>query len=182
MDSNQEITRDQFIELLESLVGTRRTCTLYVRTPDNHVIVVGLDSGKIVFLTCGARRGEQALQMIRSMQRGTYRLTDDAPAPGGSAHRLPSSEELLSVLKSRGAGPEGFDGAWAKDVLCQLTGSYLGPIAPIVCEDVISEVGGIDSLDKARQVVDKIAREIADQHEAAEFRDQAHKQLSSGGG
>ena len=172
------ITRGEFVHLLKCFIDEQRTTTLYVRTDDNQLIVVGLAAGEIVSLRCGHKRGEQAIPLIRSMNEGRYRL-DDASSP----HRnvgitLPPNEELLLLLEENEATFSSSDCEWAHDALCDVLSHYMGPIAPVLCKEAIAAVGGIDSPTKVRQVVERLAREMDRGTDANRFREQVQTRLA----
>ncbi len=177
---NGNITRSQFIDLLSSLVKDRRTSTVYVRTDDNHLIIASVDSGEIVSLICGPKRGERAVPMIRKMHSGSFRLEEGASAHRGLGGQLPPSDTLLSLLMVEEEGDAKVsDCQWVQSVLCKMLKEYMGPIAPLVCQETIDSAGGLDSPDKCRQVVEKLAHEIDDMAEAESFRSRAHAELAA---
>jgi hypothetical protein len=175
---NGEISRNQLVELLRTLIEGKKTGTLYVRTDDNHLILIGLNSGDVVSLICGPKQGERAIPLIRSMRNGTYRLEEGATHHRRLGAQLPSSEALLAMLA------EGADGHtsehstdWGQGALCKILANYLGPIAPLVCSEAISAAGGIESGEKLRRVIDNLALEIEDAAEAERFRGEAQQAL-----
>ena len=133
---NREITRNQLVDLLRSLIAEGRTSTLYVHTDDNHLIAIGLKSGEIVSLLCGPRQGERALPQIRAMRSGTYRLDSKVTPHRRAGTGLPSSETLLKLLTDED-DTQGTNCDWVQKVLCNVLRDYMGPIAPVVCRDTV---------------------------------------------
>lgn len=176
---NNEITRDQLLDLLESFVGKGRSCTLYMRTDENHLIIIGLDHGEIVALTSGPKRGERAIPLVRDMQRARYRLEDGVTVHRSAGAGLPPSRDLLALLrKSPSASTVRADeSSQILDILCRIAGGYLGPIAPVVCKEAISNAGGLETVDQLRQIVDALSREIEDASESTQFRAQVLREL-----
>jgi len=175
---NGEITRNQLVDLLKSLVKEGRTSTLYVHTDDNHLIAIGVDRGEIVSLICGPKQGERAIPLIRQMRTGTYRLDDSVTPHRRFGARLPSSDALLSLLTEEG-DTQVSDCQWVQDVLCKVLADYMGPIAPLVCRDTVQAAGGIDSPEKVKRVVEDLAQEIESVAEADRFRAQAQAELGN---
>lgn len=193
---NGETDRSGLLELLRGLVRERRTGTLYVHTDDNHLIAFGLDGGSIVSLLAGPRQGERAIPTVRAMRWGSFRLDEDIPPQRRRGCRVPSAEELLARLErdedededeawtpprpaAAAAGPRGGDAEHVQGVLCRVLASYLGPIAPLVCKQTMTAVGGVDTADKLKRVVETLALEIEDAAEAEHFRTRARRELGS---
>lgn len=175
---NGEITRNQFVDLLRSLVTEGQTKTLYVHTDDNHLIAVGIERGEIVSLICGPRQGERAIPHIQAMRSGTYRLEDKVIPHRRAGTMLPSSETLLTLLAGQDdAQVDNCD--WIQKVLCNVLRDYIGPIAPVVCRDKVEAAGGIDSPERVKRVVEALAGEIDDTAEAERFRARAQAELGS---
>jgi len=181
------IDRDQFIALLKSLIENERTTTIYVSTDDKQLITVGIDQGQIVSLRCGIKRGERAIPMISNMRSGTYRLDEKSQPHPNVGIRLPPTEVLLHLLSGedrsegdeRGGKDHAIDSQWVHDALCKVLVQYMGPIAPVVCREAIDAVGGVDSPEKVRRAVDRLADEINDTAEAERFRAQAQSELET---
>jgi hypothetical protein len=111
------------------------------------------------------------------MGKGTYRLDDAVMRHSRPGVTLPSSDAVLSLLSDETVTEQGGQCEWVHSVLCKVLADYMGPIAPLVCRQTVSAVGGIDSPDKVRRVVDDLAKEIDNGAEAERFRGQARKEL-----
>ena len=177
-----EITRNQLIEKVKALVEDKRSSTVYARTDDNRSIIIGIDAGEIVSLVCGPKRGEQAIPVIRDMVKGTYQLQDKVMSFEHLGARPTSNDSLLSLLSLSSDDDSGADHDqetcdWVRDVFCKALAAYMGPIAPLVCTQTISAVGGVDSPDKVRRVVDALAAELDDAREAERFKAKVHEEL-----
>lgn len=68
-----------------------------------------------------------------------------------------------------------FDAAQAASALCSIVAEYLGPVAPIVCEDKIAEVGGLKGRQELESTIRKLAGEIGTNAEAEQFVARARK-------
>jgi hypothetical protein len=177
---HSQITRDELIKLVKTLADEKRSSTLFVRTEDNHSIIIGFDTGEIVSLVCGGKKGDGAIPEIRKMVKGTYHLQDKAPPFAKLGAHRPSRGALFSLLANNDSiAEEGqIQSDWVGDVLCKVLAVYMGPIAPVVCRDTISAAGGVDSMAKVRRVVDELAAEIGDSQEAERFKAEVSKALS----
>jgi len=173
---NDMISRSGLVDLLKTLMGQGRSSTVYVRTDDNHLIAIGVEGGAIVSLMAGPRQGERALAAVQKMRTGTYKIE-----PGGALQRrggLPSSDEVLTRIAEGGADAAGPDCHLIQGTLCKLLVTYLGPIAPLVCQQAVAAAGPISSGEQVRGVIDALAREIEVPAEAERFRAQASRELA----
>lgn len=170
------ITRNELVDLLKMLIGKRCSNTVYVRTDDNHLISIGVEDGAIVSVMAGPRFGERAIATLQNLRSGTYRIE-----PGVAAQRrggLPSSDELLTRISAEGTEVGGRDVHWIQNTLCKLLVTYLGPIAPLVCQQTMAAAGPLSSRDKVLGLVESLAREIDAPAEADRFRAQATQELA----
>lgn len=183
---NGRIGFTELVSLIRDLVQQRKTATVFVKTVDNHSIVIGLSEGDITSLACGLHRGLSAIPMVRKMGAGTYRLEADAPttpSPG-----LPATADLLAALEGGktletevasgvewGAGA--IDPARVRDALCRLMHEFIGPIAHMVCEDTEQEFGGLQDAAAVGEFINRLSREIADPAESRQFVAAAHAKL-----
>lgn len=113
-----EITRNELINLIKSLIEDGHAGTIFVRTEDNRSILIGIDAGQIVSLICGSKRGEQAIPMIRDMVKGTYQLHDKVTSFEHLGARPASNESLLLLLADDTAYDQD-ECDWVHDVLCK---------------------------------------------------------------
>lgn len=186
-----QITYKEFIELVQSMLTEKKTGTVFVRTDDNHSVIIGVRDGNIVSLSCGPRFGLEAIPLIKHLKTGSYRVED--VAVDHHAEELPTSGKILELLKARGdsATPvesqqavhsshevlRKFNTSKASKKLCTLLQDYLGPIAPMVCEEAVSKMGEAQGLAKMHELVDRLANEIDDPEEAKSFTEQALEQI-----
>ena len=180
-----------FYEQLAELVAGRESGTLYLKNDLNHVGIVGVRTGRIVSLVYGPKRGRPAIELIRQTRTGTVRL--DRGVLAFREHELPSTEEILDLLsplhatlapvKRGGAGETGLasSGVAANaQILCNLLTEYLGPVAPLLCDETISAADGLSGSRQLDDVIESLAQEIEDPEEAREFRKRARLALEPG--
>lgn len=180
-----------FYEQLAELVTSRETGTLYLKNDRNHVAIVGVRAGKVVSLVCGPRRGRSAVELIRETRTGTVRL--DCGALAFHEHELPSTDEILDLLSPLHAalapaerghadapGPGTAKAAGNAQILCNLLTEYLGPVAPLICDETICSADGLSGSRQLDQVIQGLAQEIEDPGEAREFTRRARQALDRG--
>ena len=183
-----QITYDGFIDLIERMVDRNESGALYVRTDTNRSVSVGLLDGHIAALVAGPKRGMKAIATILQMSHGTCRR-DDTPLSFHSKD-LPSTGDILELLKNRSQAPETKDKPMAAPasggeinsdsavkILCEILHDYVGPVAPIICEDVTENGARIHTGADIEEAIESLAEEIDSTAEAAQFINRARQSL-----
>ncbi len=176
----------QLLEILQELIHKQESGTLFIRSECNHLTTFTLQSGQVTAVSFGPRRGDRAIPHIRNITGGTYRF--DRESPVGAPQQLPDTGELINLLKSNGASTEIMDpggngsvGGGASDrssrrfskELKELLTDHLGPIADIIYDDTLEEIGGVCSnTHQAQILIDRLATDI-DDAEIWQFREKA---------
>jgi hypothetical protein len=179
-----------FYEQLSELVSRRETGTIYVKNDANHLAIIGIRGGKIISLACGPKRGRSAVELIRHTRSCSVRVDDGAVS--FHEHELPSTAELLEQLSplqdlgetasQRGPGSSLPDGvAGHAQILCNLLTEFIGPVAPLVCEEKIVSADGLAAPEQLAQVIHELALEIDDPEEARQFVNRAEQALQTSG-
>jgi hypothetical protein len=194
------------LDLAARMVRAGESGTLFVRTDNNHSVIIGIQGGAIVSLSCGLKHGTAAIPMIRQMSEGSYRL--DPGVVAYHADELPDTGVLLDLLAGEekappassaperpeptAAAPEpasgrvqgppaaragGFDQRLAISTLCDLLRDYLGPIGPTVCQDTTQDLGGLRSGRDLELLIGRLREEIDEPEEAVEFANRARERL-----
>lgn len=176
----------QLLEILQELIQKRESGTLFIRSECNHLTTFTLQSGQVSAVSFGPRRGGRAIPHIREISSGTYRF--DKESPVGSPQQLPDTGELMKLLKSNGAPAEimdpGKNGSVGGGVshknslrfskeLKELLTDHVGPIADVIFDDTLEEIGGVCSnTHQAQILIDRLATDI-DDAEIWQFRERA---------
>ena len=66
-----------------------------------------------------------------------------------------------------------------RDRLCDVLINYLGPVAPLICEEQFAAVGKEVTRERLERMITNIAAEIGDEDETAEFVTEARQQLAA---
>ena len=177
-----------FYEQLSELVSGRETGTIYLKNDANHLAIIGIRDGKIISLACGPKRGRSAVELVRHTRSCSVRVDDGAVS--FHEHELPSTAELLEQLSplqdlgvttsQQGAGgslPNGVAGH--AQILCNLLTEFIGPVAPLVCEEKIVSADGLAAPEQLAQVIHELALEIDDPEEARQFVNRAEQALQT---
>jgi len=88
---------DSLIAELAGLVAIGATGTLYVTSTENRSIRIQLQDGEIVTCFFGPRQGYKALEMIQSIEGGSFRFDPNAP-PITADSSLPTTDQILAEL------------------------------------------------------------------------------------
>jgi hypothetical protein len=149
----------------------------------------------------GARRGRKAIPLISNITGGSYRfeVSDLVEA----YHDLPPTHEILHLLRNRHDSNNNTDislptafsipttmtdheglSTDKKDLLYQelkgLLSQHLGPIADVVFDDTVDEVGGFCSSPELTQsLISKLSEEIDNNSEVEHFISNANVILNS---
>jgi len=176
----------QLLEILQELIHKRESGMMFIRSECNHLITFALQKGQVTAINFGPRRGDRAIPHIKEISGGTYRF--DKESQVSAPQQLPDIRELMNLLKSNGASPEtmnpvgaGAAGRGASDSnsrrfskeLKELLTDYLGPIADVIFDDTLEEIGGVCSnTHQAQILIDRLATDI-DEAEIWQFREKA---------
>jgi len=175
-------------EMLNELVTEARTGTLYIKSDDAHAGMISLRNGEVVGILYRSRFGAPAVELIRQVTGGTCRF--DANAPGVEAGACPPTLEILHALAPPGqsavngsaeATRRMGDKAALQGFLNDLSGhlqSHIGPIAAMVLEGAVQEMGQLRRIDQAKSLITKLMGEIDDDGDASSFLSDALDSLS----
>jgi len=179
-------------ELLSELVAGRRTGTLYIKSDDAHAGVISLREGEVISILYRSRFGTPAVELIRQVTGGTCRF--DANAPGMKAGQCPPTPEILHALAPPGQNTVNGsaeatrrlgDKAALQGFLNDLNGHlqcHIGPIAAMVLEGAVQEMGQIERIDQAKSLISRLMGEIEDEGDASSFLTAALQSLSKAQG
>ena len=183
----------QLLNVLTNLAKVKSSGTLFIHSDTNHVITFALDKGRIVAMYHGPKRGRKAIAPISNTVSGTYRF--ESTGLSGVNQDLPSTPEILNLLRTPQAASEAKAAVAAakanasgisvedQDKICRelknLLAEHLGPIAGMVFDEALGGAGGFCSTpERTQDFINKLADDIDDPAEAAEFREKANEALS----
>ena len=189
---SERIDFTQFLATLRAQVESQATIYLRMVTDENHTLWIGVRAGRIESLLFGPRRGIIALHYLHTIRGGTLLLDHQIhlpPTPG-----LPDTSTLLQLLDQAGhatsgsssaalpqtAARSGLDSRHAESILARLEAllqEQVGPIAHMVIEDWLEELGGLQDEATLRRFIDGLTREVEGIGDARAFRAQAERLL-----
>lgn len=183
----------QFLAALKEAIGERLTGALCVKTADQHAVHILFKRGEIVDLRFGLKRGWASIPLIRAIKRCDFHFDamdegDITTLPG-----LPPANEIMRQLGHEGGGPppasveknhaggtnlpKALEPGMVIGPLQELLYRHIGPIANMLCEMVVSDVGPITTAEELEQVLSDLAEEIGDAVAARDFKIEAREQL-----
>lgn len=190
----ENVPYSRILQVLSDLVDNKSSGTLFIRSDCNHAIALALDTGRIYAIFHGARRGRKAIPVIRNISGGTYKF--ETSGLSGISHEIPTTPEILNLLRTphgiEETGPAGASvGRNASEIseekknllyqqLKSLLAEHLGPIAEMVFEDAMDEIGDFCSTPElARGLIDKLSFDIDDASEVSQFREKAYVAINN---
>jgi len=168
-------------EELYKLCRDRRTGTLYIVTTASLLAQFGLSDGEITSLSVQNKHGLEALEALEALLKqgasvGTSRFADGHLS--NARLTLPSTDEILKqlggkTLRSNAGDPKSVRMTEQTKILVEEElVELIGPIAAILCDEVWSSVGSLDT------ALEALSRELPDADQAARFRQNVLKRLS----
>ena len=162
----------------------------FITTDSNRSAYLTLNDGKIESVHYQNKRGSEALELLRSVEAGTYRFSEGTENAMFRAQPLPETDVILADLSevaSSGSDPVPQDeplqvvdtapssspGSDYDDELLQLLIEFMGPMASVVFDDARENATTVKSL------INKLATEIPDNDQQSDFVERA-KQLVRG--
>ena len=186
------LTYHQLTDELTRLVESSSSGTLFIHSDCNHAITFTLESGRITAIYFGPRKGRKAIPLTRGITGGSCRFDPNGLAR--SPQDLPPTQEILAQLHPNGAStmttPSPVPGEqptdpWPDEVQKKFLGElqtvltdHLGPIADLIFEESMAEVGDLSATEgRFQSLIDKLALNL-EPDESARFHDRIAEILS----
>jgi hypothetical protein len=183
----------QILDTLTMLVDKKTSGTMFIHSDNNRAITIALDSGRIHAMYFGAKRGRKAIPLISNISAGSYRF--EVSSLVESFHDLPPTPEILNLLRNPNTDskPKSTTSPTTthsdvineekKEVLCQklksLLAEHMGPIAEIIFDDAVDEVGDFCAIPQlTEELINRLSEEIDITAEEKQFRDKAYQTLN----
>jgi len=144
---------------------------VFITTMANRSAQVTIESGKIVFVYFFNKRGEEAIELMSTIQAGRYRFQEGAVSRRAP---LPSTEAILQSLlsgqkvaekvgvKKTSTGPGLSEEQ--KNVLETCLAGIIGPMAGIICEDHLEAAADLQA------AINALVEEIPSPDQAQQFK------------
>lgn len=170
-------TYEELIAALRSLCRESNSGTMYIATPDNQFARIVLKDGAITSLSFRTKHGAEALPLIRSIPAGRFKFSPGQVAVDAESSLPPDYDaiaflcaDLAPVETAAKNGLSRAALAQAPKLIETALADFLGPIAPMVCEEHLLKHGVPQTSQALRDFVDALAREIGDPAKARRFR------------
>lgn len=169
------------------LCAEGRTGTIFVTTSDNHAARFMLRGGAITAVLYGLQSGLAAVASITRITGGRLRYSEELPQHAPQED-LPPTRDLLTLLGGRADSATTDSPSGTGTAVTSLNGSraiieaelveYLGPMARVVCEEHLTRAAR-DGSKSLNDVIESLARELADPDKMARFTERVRARLTS---
>ncbi|MEM7404234.1 MAG: hypothetical protein AAF458_03030 [Pseudomonadota bacterium] len=203
MSDQDFISLDALSQVLRRHLGQGDTGTLFIKTAENHWGCFGLRNGLIVSVMCRGVKDAKAMQHIQVTSAVTVRfdgsqvtgetpggpalsndqifaglagLPVDAPVAGMAA--APAAAPAPAPTAPVAAGPSPADARRIIDILKAEAADALGPIGPLICEDLVA--GRSMTPEDIQQILGQLARDIGDADAARTFQVRVLERIRGG--
>ncbi len=172
----------EIVVQLKKICDSKATGTMFVVTQKNKSAQVMIEKGKIVFIYFFNKRGQAAIDLMKTIAAGTYRFQE-----GTVNYRpmdLPDTRVILQTLAGveNDGYPELETGSGSveetsvlspaqRSVLEECLADYIGPMAGIICEDYLGTVPDVAT------AVDLLAAEIPSAAQGEQFKEQVRAKI-----
>ena len=182
MGADGLLTYGELIGEVRRLCAQRASGCVFITTSDNHAMRFEVRSGRIIALSFRQHTGAKALAAIKGVTGGRLRYSEEV-FERATQNDLPPTPELLAALGAPGMAPADGNGAGdasarehlarSRSVIESELAEYLGPMAPLVCQEHMALATDVDEL------VESLASELRDGAKAAGFRERVQKRLAA---
>jgi len=185
------MTYQQLMDELNRLVVSRSSGTLFIHSDCNHALTFTLESGQIIALYFGPRKGRKVIPLTLAISGGSCRFDPDGPSR--EPQDLPSTQEIMAQLNSNRVAPVTMPGSpselsvepWPEEIRGRFLGElqvvltdHLGPIADIIFNESMSELNGQSvNEDSFQHLIDRLALNM-ESGDISRFQDQVADILS----
>ncbi|BHH84853.1 DUF4388 domain-containing protein [Desulforhopalus sp. 52FAK] len=181
--SEQYIPFADLVKHIEVLCTRKASGVLFIATKANRSAQIVLENGTIVFVYFYNKQGQEALELMLTIQAGRYKFQENATSP--RRNKLPPTQDILQFLSQTDntktlAKTEPLTEAEVlpqltdeqKSILESILAEFIGPMAAIICED------HLDSTPDITAAINTLASEIPSPLQGEKFKTQAKAKLS----
>ncbi len=177
------LTFKSIIILLKKVFKQKETGTFFIVTESNQSARLTFDQGEIISIYCFNKFGEDAIGLMSNINSGICRFRR-----GNISIRrenLPKTSDILQLLEnfSQGIHTNTTEAIAKKSNTISLSQKlvfencleeYIGPMAPIICEEYLSIDNDLHSI---LESLESVVRKISGQKNAIKFKEAAVMQL-----
>ncbi|MCP3850772.1 MAG: hypothetical protein GY694_11130 [Gammaproteobacteria bacterium] len=184
---NAQLKRLQIVEKLRNLSSSQDTGTFFIKTADKHLAMLAFKEGKIISLNYSHRRALQALEQIVKIDSAECSFKSTIMDKVQSD--IPSTREIIHQIETAGTAniseqseqseqiapaeqpvvPQNFSEEELLSGIADILLDYIGPISAMICEDAVSDMGGISSLVDTEKLIKDLSSDISDTSQQHEF-------------
>lgn len=172
----------QLLQQLSQLCALGKTGTALIATPDNTLVRVIIEQGRIVSLGIGSRTGQDAIPLVRAVKAGRLRFSEGAAGAGRAPEALPPTDKLLQMLGGNGGASTA--GATVNNVVLtkieEALIEHLGPMGSLIWREQLDTIPDANSPAGLARAIEAAAAQIGDTAKIMRFKEQALKALKGG--
>ncbi|HTC26097.1 hypothetical protein [Dyella sp.] len=174
---------------LRTLVQKKTSGFFFIATENNHSSTIMLRNGQVEEVTFSRYRNDEAIKQLARVSAARARFQPGAAAtPASAGTRMPLSEAALQWLlggfesdiglrKSAAPAPARtsaptMDASASRERIEQVALSYLGPIAPLLCDEAFSASNNVEL------VLQHIAKNLSTAEESERFLQEVYAALA----
>lgn len=181
--SNEFISFSMIVVELQRQCEEKETGVFYISTESNRSVIVMIEHGQIVYINCYNKRGQEAIDLMTTIESGKYRF--DSAAAIVRRDSLPETKAILQMLAGAGSAGEELESTSTqeatsggipfsqeqKSILEKHLTDFIGPIAAIICEE------NFESTSDLSTAINLLAAEIPSSVQAVKFKDLVEAKL-----
>jgi hypothetical protein len=181
-DHSPSVGFDALMAALADYCGQRRSGTLFIVTSDNHSAKFVLENGELVACGYSLKQGHDALPLLRGIKECTFRFAADVFS-SISELPMPPTDKCLHYLRGEsartvaGEKPHSMLTDDVARVLREELARLIGPVAGIVLERYVSQIGAPDSPTRLNSLIGALSGEVGGEAKAKAFSDSVTRRL-----
>jgi len=174
------LTYPQLVAEIQRLSSEGQTGTIFIRSDDGHLVRIVLNEGKITYVVFDTKqRGYDAIPLIQKIRKGRLQFAEGVFETAQETP-LPSTSDIIQMFTEDEDSPSTQTPSNIKGIIQHIKkalASHIGPIAMIVCDEYIGEMGPLTTVADVFAMLGAIAPEIGNPEEEKTFKEQLKKDM-----
>jgi len=176
-----EITRNALVSIAREMVAKKQTGSLLLSVRHEHArrsAIIAIDNGKIISLSYGVKRGMAALPLLQAIDTCSCKFNE--MVLGRPIADLLETNALLDAIQSnqlvipQSINPSseftsGFNQIKAIEILEQQLTLIIGPVASMILDDALEELGEASNINQFKKLVKFVANDALEGEERTKF-------------
>jgi len=178
-----EITRNALVSIAREMVAKKQTGSLLLSVRHDHArrsAIIAIDNGKIISLSYGVKRGMAALPLLQAIDTCSCKFNEmvlgrpiiDLLETNALLDAIQSSQLVIPQSikpSSEFTSGSGFNQIKAIEILEQQLTLIIGPVASMILDDALEELGEITNINQFKKLVKFVANDALEGQERTKF-------------